>query len=1415
MDSLAKPLRRALERTVIEARDVAEQAAQAALHHLGVGESEAPAHLTEDQRTLRRRLRAHGRQLGDHRRPDGQQAIDHLVQETAYEHWHRMLFARFLAENHLLMHPDGVPLSLAECDELAPDEDAANGWELAGRYASRMLPQIFRPDSPVLALDLPPEHQRALERLLAGLDSDTFQAQDSLGWVYQFWQSKKKDEVNRSEVKIGADELPAVTQLFTEPYMVSFLLDNSLGAWWVANHPDKPCPVSLTYLRTVEVATASSRCPEKRQDGASTGYLQKNEPIATYAGNLPHWRQEGVTYFVTFRTADSFPQNKLEQWRKARQTWLDSHPEPHDGVTRREYRRLFNTRLEYWLDQGYGECRLADAANKEIVEGALRFFDGKRYHLGEHIVMPNHVHVLVTPIGEHQLSEILHSWKSFTATRINKREGRTGPFWQKEYFDHIVRGPEQTERIILYIKQNPLPKNDIDTQRLYEETFCQVETASSRFENSPNMSGERQDGASTNQVETTSSRFQDSLSIFEKRLEGASTIPAAGRFEAWPKDLSELKVMDPCCGSGHFLVATLLMLAPMRMMLEGLSAREAVDRVLAENIHGLELDQRCVELAAFNLALTAWRYPDAGGYRSLPELQVACSGLSVSAAKEEWKQLAMDKHNLRIALDWMHDTFRDAPVLGSLLNPAKTDAAKIVRWEELSEALERALGREGTEEQREAGVVAQGLARAAVLLGGRYQLVVTNVPYLTRGKQGGVLRDFSETRYPAAKNDLATVFLERCLEFCIEGGTTSIVLPQNWLFLTSYRGFREKLLKKDSWHLIGRLGAGAFETISGEVVKAILIILSRERVEEASSLFKRQDAASTLIRGVDVSEPRNSSEKATGLLTAELKSVEQAKQLGNPDARISLEDASSGILLEKLASNHQGLSTGDNPRFRRFHWEVNELGNDWAPEQSTVDQYADFGGRSGILLWQNGCGQLWKFGRENVKALHNVDRRGEEAWGRNGIGISQMRELPTTLYKGEKFDTNMAVISPNNPAELTAIWCLCSSPEYNKAVRQIDQSLKVTNATLVKVPFDLDHWTKIAQQKYPNGLPKPYTDDPTQWIYHGHPCGSVVWNEQNKRLEVASTRRTDASVLQVGIARLLGYRWPAEVEAASSRFDTSSKRLEGASTELSEESRTWVTRCKVLDDYVDDDGIVCLPTLRGEKPAAERLRDLLQAAYGDEWTAPTLNRLLADANAKGKGLDWWLREKFFEQHCKLFQHRPFIWQIWDGLKDGFAALVNYHKLDHKTLETLIYTYLGDWIGLQERGANDGVDGAQERLTAARDLKRRLELILEGEAPYDIFVRWKPLEQQPLGWNPDLNDGVRLNIRPFVTAGVLRHHKKPKLNVHWNKDRGKDVPSAPWRRLGLDYGGKEGDRINDHHLSLAEKQAAREAAGDRT
>ena len=1187
MTPLSADLRRQLERAVVNAREVAEVGARAALESLAVQESKPYGHMNDEQRALRLRLRAHARQLGDRRHArSGTQEIDHLMQECAYDHWHGMLFARFLAENELLIEPElGVSVTLEECEELA-QEEGIDRWALAARFAQRMLPQVFRPDHPVLEVRLAREHRLRLEGLIESLPAEVFAAADSLGWVYQFWQSSRKGEVNRSEVKIGANELAAVTQLFTEPYMVSFLLDNSLGAWWAARR-----------LTDADLTDAGSEAELRR------------------AAALP-----GVPL---------------------------------------DYLRFVRS------DQAAGPAR----------------------------------------------------WR-----------------------------------------------------------------------------------------------------------------PAAGAFDGWPEQLGDLKILDPCCGSGHFLVAALAMLVPMRMAREGLAAPAAVDAVLRDNLHGLELDPRCVALAAFALALAAWRWPGAGGYRPLPDLNLACSGLAPNATKEEWSALAEQaaaaggmppvrdlfavddtllSEPLRGSLDALYDLFRQAPLLGSLIDPRalKTELLQ-GDYESVQALFAAAISQERIDiEQTERAVAAQGMARAAELLAGRYHLVVTNVPYLARRKQDQGLREFCESRHPTAKNDLATVFLERCLGLCEDSGTASLVLPQNWLFLASYKQLRTKLLKTQTWHLLARLGPGAFETISGEVVKATLLTLSH------GGLFG--DAATPgIMYGLDVSEVRTVGDKSVLLRQAEVTGVTQARQLKNPDARVILAEV-AGELLESYTSSYQGMVTGDNAEKKRFFWEQPITGR-WIWLQGTVATTRYYGGLQAVLDWD-------KYGADMARL------QGTGGWNKPGLVVSQMRNLPVSIYQGKPFDVNVSVLAAKKCSHLAAVWCFCSSPEYHEAVRRIDQQLKVTTATLVKVLFDLDRWTRVADEQYPHGLPRPYSDDPTQWIFHGHPCGSVIWDEATKRTAHGPLRE-DTGVLHVAVARLLGYRWPAERDAAM---------------ELADEQREWVRRCAALHDmhdFADADGIVCLPSVRGESPAEQRLLRVLSAAFGEAWSDATLSRLLASAGSRS--LDDWMRDRFFEQHCKLFRHRPFVWHIWDGRRrDGFHALVNYHRLaagdkGRRLLEALTYSYLGDWITRQKDGVEHGAAGAEDRLAAALGLQQRLAAILEGEPPVDIFVRWKPLAEQPIGWQPDIDDGVRINIRPFMAAdiaggkagaGILR----AKPNLHWRKDRGREPRKLPDVRKpppGLqddtdpyddrelrpkdDYpwfwpdGQFTGDRLNDQHLTISEKRIAR-------
>ena len=558
MSTLPTNLRRQLESAITQARKIAEGGARKALEALAVHEPDPYRHMDEAQRDLRRKLRAQAKQLGDGESQTrrGAYEIKHLVEKLAYDQWHRLLFARFLLENNLLISPEhGVSVSLDDCEELAPSLALKDAWAVAARFAAKELPEIFRADDPAGAVELPVEDRKPLIQLVTGLPVEVFTASDSLGWCYQFWQAERKDEVNAAGNKIGADELPAVTQLFTEDYMVDFLLDNTLGAW----HAGKVLAAKPTLAETA----------------------QSEEEL---------------------RNAVALP---ARPWKY------------------------------------------------------LRF----------------------------------------------------------------IKAP---------------------------------------------------DGKWT---------------------------PAAGTYDGWPRTAKELKCLDPCMGSGHFVVAMFERLVALRMSEEKQDEASAVAAVIRDNLFGLEIDPRCTQIGAFNLALAAWRRV---GHCKLPAMNLACSGLAPNAKKEDWLKLAGDNEKLQNGMDRLYRLFKDAPVLGSLINPRGVEGDLLeAAFHELRPLLEQALAQETKDDTaHEMAVTAQGVAKAAEILTGQFTLVATNVPYLGRGKQDEVLMAYCERAHPEAKADLATCFVERCLDLCGARGSAAVVAPQNWLFLTSYKSFAKDLLKRARWNLV-------------------------------------------------------------------------------------------------------------------------------------------------------------------------------------------------------------------------------------------------------------------------------------------------------------------------------------------------------------------------------------------------------------------------------------------------------------------------------------------------------------------------------------------------------------------------------------------------------------------------------------
>ena len=184
-------------------------------------------------------------------------------------------------------------------------------------------------------------------------------------------------------------------------------------------------------------------------------FMEKDKFISIKGSKLPHWHQTDKVQFVTFRLADSLPQAKLSELLTFKKQWLTEHPEPWDNKTREEYNHKIRVKVDRWLDQGYGECILERGEIREIVENALLFHNGKRYRLHHFVIMPNHVHLLLSPIGDDEVVKSIGSVKQFSANAINKRLGRRGNVWQRNVFDRLVRDMQSYEACVNYINHNP------------------------------------------------------------------------------------------------------------------------------------------------------------------------------------------------------------------------------------------------------------------------------------------------------------------------------------------------------------------------------------------------------------------------------------------------------------------------------------------------------------------------------------------------------------------------------------------------------------------------------------------------------------------------------------------------------------------------------------------------------------------------------------------------------------------------------------------------------------------------------------------------------------------------------------------------------------------------------------------------
>lgn len=800
-----------------------------------------------------------------------------------------------------------------------------------------------------------------------------------------------------------------------------------------------------------------------------------------------------------------------------------------------------------------------------------------------------------------------------------------------------------------------------------------------------------------------------------------------------PSQLRRVRILDPCSGASAILLTAFRTLVPLFCTRLVCNVAQSIEHLFCHTLRGTELDATCAHVGAIVLALEAhhWLRDDLGAWQQLLAIPSPLACMDPAPAP-----LSMHASSPLATPPPSKAEYRR--IFGSLYNERNhSDATLAAMVQNHPQDVPRAAYAPQLLSTQAALLRPQSGEVAGRWLAERFDHLCTNVPFLARGKQAPLLREFCQTFYPAARYDLANVFLARCVELASPwAAQLHILMPQNWLFLTSYTSHRRALLESIRFERIQFCAEGAFRSASAA---GAFVILLHARAQSPTGAER-----------VALSRSPHAGFHTTHKETH--KTLPQRAFLAHPRARIIWDPPTDAHPpLSEFADAYVGLQTGDDPRYIEAFWafEAPDL-SIWQPLQNTPTDHAFSDGTSWLIRWEQGQGALHR-------AAGARPDQGHRAWGKPGVAIQRMRRIFAYAYAGTRFHQNIAVIVPKDPRDLPAIRAFCTAPAFEGAVRQIDHKLNVTNRTLTDVAFDKAHWQRVAEKQdaiRPSISENPHPFRQRNFTGYGPP----------------------AHATHIHLARYLGMRWPTEEPRPTA-------------------AAPW---CIFLHDAPN-------------APPEQTVSGWLEALHAD---ARRDQNLGASVAAMGDAERYaWLRDAFFEEHCRLFLARPFLWHIWDGTPDGFSVIVRYHQLTHAHLQRLIEA-VDAWIDHVPHRACSRFDSdasprpaspAQDvaRLTdAARGLHTRLTQILRGEPPYDLHIRWKPPHAQPTRWRLDLNDGLRVHLRPFLTGpsvshkgcGILRHRPK----VHYRPDRGHDPADGPWAAYNLAQGLHAGARVNDRH-----------------
>ena len=866
----------------------------------------------------------------------------------------------------------------------------------------------------------------------------------------------------------------------------------------------------------------------------------------------------------------------------------------------------------------------------------------------------------------------------------------------------------------------------------------------------------------------------------------------------------DIKLIDPCMGSGHILVYAFDVLMQIYES-AGYSQRDAAKSILEHNIYGLDIDDRAYQLAYFAVMMKARQYNRRilNGENTCHVYAIQESN-SINRAHLKYFGAGMDdieKNAAKMQLEGLLDTLTDAKEYGSILNVESYNWDLLRRFvvaEDTDGQISMdSVGVEDTAEQLNRLIdIGETIAR-------KYWVTVTNPPYAAISNLSPKVNDFVKANYPDSKVDLFAVFIERCGLMTRVSGYQAMITQHAWMFLASYENLRDKLLNKELINL-AHLGPHAFDEINGEVVQTSSFVFCNDYFSNYNSTFVQ------LVGG------KNEAAKAAMFISGEHrfnKTNEQLREIqGTPytaywASDVVLSAFKKSHLVGDVSEPRVGMATANNDRFIRLWFEVNrnkfginissrkeavESRKKWFPFAKGGEQRKWYGNNDTVVNWENDGFEIQNFKDEKTGRIrshnYNLDYIFSSAltWTVIGTEKTSFRFCPVGfLYSNSGYG-----LFCNNEKTKYYLLGFMNSKIAASLLKILSPSMGFESGYLRKLPLiESDSLDSIVERVKHciDGSNTEWDSFEVSWDFKKHPLLRNVstiseafaqWQEECddrfNRLKAneeelnrvfidiyglqdeltpevedkdVTVRKAD---LQRDIKSLLSYA----VGCMFGRYSLDVEGLAYAGGEWdSSKYQSYIPDADNVipitdEEYLDDDIV-------------SRLCAWLKAVYGADMLEENLDYIAKALGNKGSTSREIIRNyflnDFFKDHCQTYSvtgsgKRPIYWLFDSGKQNGFKALVYLHRYTPDTIGTLRVDYLHKMQRVYESEINrmqDMMDHTTNAREAAAASKRKDKLTkqLKECRDYDEKISHLALSRIAL----DLDDGVKVNYRKLQTA----------------------------------------------------------------